>query len=84
MGESPMFQGMMNMFNPAIAGSSGGKLQKIKRNKAIVKYSKDNRDGEIMINVAKKYLIIIKGSNVDKEDLMNYAKAIDYKGLKSF
>jgi hypothetical protein len=37
-----------------------------------------------MINVAKKYLIIIKGSNVDKEDLMNYAKAIDYKGLKSF
>jgi hypothetical protein len=84
MGESPMFQGMMKMFNPAIAGSSGGKLQKIKRNKAIVKYSKDNRDGEIMINVAKKYLIIIKGSNVDKEDLMNYAKAIDYKGLKSF
>jgi hypothetical protein len=84
MGESPMFQGMMNMFNPAIAGSSGGKLQKIKRNKAIVKYSNDNRDGEIMINVAKKYLVIIKGSNVDKEDLMNYAKAIDYKGLKSF
>ena len=84
MGESPMFQGMMNMFNPAIAGSSGGKLKKIKRNKAIVKYSADNRDGEIMINVAKKYLVIIKGSNVDKEDLMNYAKAIDYKGLKSF
>jgi len=27
MGESPMFQGMMAMFNPAIAGSSGGKLQ---------------------------------------------------------
>ena len=83
-GESPMFQGMMQMFNPAIAGSSGGKLQKIKRNKAIVKYSADNRDGEIMINVDKKYLVIINGSNVDKEDLMNYAKAVDYKGLKSF
>lgn len=84
MGESPMFQGMMSMFNPAIAGSSGGKLQKIKRNKAIVNYSADNRDGEIMINVDKKYLVIVKGSNVDKEDLMNYAKALDYKGLKSF
>ena len=84
MGESPLFQGMMAMFNPAIAGSSGGKLQKIKRNKAIVKYSADNRDGEIMINVDKKYLVIVKGSNVDQEDLMNYAKAVDYKGLKGF
>jgi len=54
MGESPMFQGMMRMFNPAIAGSTGGKLQKIKRNKAIVNYSADNRNGEIMINVDKK------------------------------
>jgi hypothetical protein len=37
-----------------------------------------------MINVKKKYLVIVKGSNVDKEDLMNYAKAVDYKGLKNF
>ncbi len=51
---------------------------------AIVKYSADNQDGEIMINVAKKYLVIVKGSNVEKEDLMNYANALDYKGLKSF
>ncbi len=84
MGESPMFKAMMSMFNPAIVGSTGGKLQKIKRNKAVVKYSADNRKGEIMINVKKKYLVIVKGSNVDKEDLMNYAKAIDYKGLKNF
>lgn len=84
MGESPMFKGMMGMFNPAIVGATGGKLQKIKRNKAVVKYSADNRKGEIMINVKKKYLVIVKGSNVDKEDLMNYAKAVDYKGLKNF
>ncbi len=84
MGESPMFQGMMRMFNPAIAGSSGGKLQKIKRNKSIVQYSADNREGEIMINVDKRYLVIVKGSNVEKEDLMNYANAVDYKGLKKF
>jgi len=84
MGESPMFQGMMHMFNPAIAGSAGGKLQKIKRNKAIVQYSADNLKGEIMVNVDKKYLVIVKGSNIKKEDLMNYAKAVDYKGLKNF
>jgi len=84
MGESPMFKGMMGMFNPAIVGAAGGKLQKIKRNKAVVKYNEDNRNGEIMINVGKKYLVIVKGSNVDKEDLMNYAKAVDYKGLKNF
>ncbi len=84
MGESPMFKGMMGMFNPAIVGATGGKLKKIKRNKAVVKYSADNRKGEIMINVKKKYLVIVKGSNVDKEDLMNYAKAVDYKGLKNF
>lgn len=84
MGESPMMQGMMHMFNPAIAGASGKKLQKIKRNKAILEYSADNRDGELMINVDKKYLVVVKGSNIEKEDLMNYAKAINYKGLKDF
>jgi len=84
MGESPMMQGMMHMFNPAIAGASGTKLQKIKRNKAILQYSADNREGELMINVDKKYLVVIKGSNIDKEDLMNYAKALDYRGLKGF
>lgn len=84
MGESPMMQRMMHMFNPAIAGASGKKLQKIKRNKAILEYSADNRDGELMINVDKKYLVVVKGSNIDKEDLMNYAKAVNYKGLKAF
>ena len=79
-----MFQGMMQMFNPAVVGSTGGKLQKIKRNKAVVKYSAERRSGEIFINVAKKYLIKIDGSDVDKEDMMNYANAVDYRGLKSF
>ncbi len=84
MGDSPIFQGMMTMFNPAIAGADGGKLQKIKRNKSIVKYSADNRNGEVMINVAKKYLVTIKGNNVEKAELMYFAETIDYKGLKAF
>lgn len=84
MGQSPMLAGMMAMFNPALAGSDGGKLQKIKRNKAIVKYNPDRRDGEIMIGVDKKYMVTVKGRDVDSEDLMYYAESIDLKGLKAF
>ena len=82
LGESPMFMGLMNMFNPAIAGADGGKLQKIKRNKSIVKYKPDNRSGEIMVNVAKKYIITIKGRGVDQDELMYFAESVDYAGLK--
>lgn len=84
MGESPLFQGMMAMFNPALAGADGGKLQKIKRNKAIVKYNEDNRNGEIMVNVDKRYLVMIEGNNLERDELMAYAEALDYKGLKKF
>ena len=82
MAESPMMQGMMAMFNPAYVGAQGGKLQKIKRNKAIVKYNPDNRRGEANVLVAKRYIVSIKGNSVDKKDLLDYAEAVDYKGLK--
>ena len=82
MAESPMMQGMMTMFNPAYAGAQGGKLQKIKRNKAIVKYNPDSRSGEANVLVKKSYIVSIKGSSVDQKDLMDYAEAVDYKGLK--
>lgn len=83
-GQSPIMQGMMTMFNPMYAGSSGGKLQKIKRNKAIVKYKPDSNSGEISVLVKKKFIVTIKGSSVEKMELMDYAKTIDYKGLKEF
>ncbi len=83
-GQSPIMQGMMAMFNPMYAGSSGGKLQKIKRNKAIVKYKPDSNSGEISVLVKKKFIVTIKGSSVEKMELMDYAKTIDYKGLKEF
>ena len=82
MAESPMMQGMMTMFNPAYVGAQGGKLQKIKRNKAIVKYDPDSRSGEANVLVEKSYIVSIKGDSVDEKDLMDYAKAVDYKGLK--
>jgi len=82
MAESPMMQGMMAMFNPAYVGAQGGKLQKIKRNKAIVKYNPDSRSGEVNVLVDKKYIVSIKGNSVDDKDLLDYAGAVDYKGLK--
>ena len=82
--DSPLMQGMMMMFsNPMMATSDGGKLEKIGRQKAIVKFDNAEMSGEIMIVVAKRYLITIEGQDVTKEDMKAYAKAIDYKKLKS-
>ena len=74
----------MAMFNPAYIGAQGGKLKKIKRNKAIVKYNPDSKRGEANVVVDKRYIVSIKGNSVDRKELMDYAKAVDYKGLKNF
>lgn len=83
--DSPMLQGMMMMFNnPMFAMSDGGKLTKIKGQKAIVKYDADNKDGEINLVIAGRILVKVDGSNVEEQDLMDYASAIDYKKLSDF
>lgn len=84
MGESPIMQGMMAVFNPMYATASGGRLQKIKRNKAVVKYDPERRSGDISVLVKKRFIVSIKGTSVDEKDMMDYAKAVDYKGLKEF
>ncbi len=83
--DSPMLQSMVMMLsNPAYATADGGKLTKIKRQKAVIKYRPANKDGEINIVVAKKYLVTIKGRKIAEADLVDYASAIDYKKLKQF
>ena len=83
--ESPMLQSMVMMFsNPAYATADGGKLKKIKRQKAIVKYRPSSQDGEINIIVAKRYLVSIKGRKVREQDLIDYASAVNYGKLKKF
>jgi len=83
--DSPALQSMVMMFsNPAYASADGGKLTKIKRQKAIVKYSPSQKNGEINIVVAKQYLVSVKGRNINEKDLVDYASAIDYKMLKKF
>lgn len=83
--DSPALQSMVMIFsNPAYASADGGKLTKIKRQKAIIKYHPSRKNGEINIVVAKQYLVSVKGRNVSQNDLVDYASAIDYKKLKKF
>ena len=82
--DSPLMQGMMMMFsNPMFAASDGGKLERIGRQKAIVKFDPNSKQGEIKIVVANRYLVLIEGREISKEDMKAYAKAIDFKKLKS-
>lgn len=83
--DSPMLQGMMMMFsNPMFATSDGGKLTKIKGQKAIVKYDASSKDGEINLVIANRILVKVEGDGVEQKDLMDYASAIDYKKLAGF
>jgi len=80
--DSPIMQGMMMMFsNPMLAASDGGKLQKIGRQKAIVKYDAQNKSGDINVVVANRFLVTIEGSDVSEADLKAYAQAVDYDKL---
>lgn len=83
--DSPALQSMIMVFsNPAYASADGGKLTKIKRQKAIIKYHPSKRKGEINIVVAKQYLVSVKGRNINQNDLVDYASAVDYMKLKKF
>jgi hypothetical protein len=80
--DSPMMQGMMMIFsNPMMATSDGGKLEKINGEKAIVKYSNDNKDGNINMVIAGRFLITVEGNDVARQDLIAFAQGIDFKKL---
>jgi len=83
--DSPALQSMVMLFsNPAYASADGGKLTKIKNQKAIIKYNPSDKNGEINIVVEKQYLVSVKGRDINQNDLVDYASAIDYKTLKKF
>ncbi|MBU0768028.1 MAG: hypothetical protein KJ687_02895 [Proteobacteria bacterium] len=83
--DSPALQSMVMLFsNPAYASADGGKLTKIKNQKAIIKYNPSDKNGEINIVVEKQYLVSVKGRDINQNDLVDYASAIDYKTLIKF
>ncbi|AKF24253.1 hypothetical protein YH65_01705 [Sulfurovum lithotrophicum] len=82
--DSPLMQSMMSIFsNPMFATADGGKLERINREKAIVKYNDERQKGEITIVVARRFLVKIEGQKVLLDELRAYAKAIDFKKLKN-
>jgi hypothetical protein len=80
--DSPMMQGVMMMFsNPMFATSDGGKLERIGKQKAIVKYDEDNRSGDLQMVVNNRFLVMVEGDAVTRDELLTYAAAIDTKKL---
>lgn len=80
--DSPMLQSViMLLSNPMFATSDGGKLEKINNQKAIVKYDAAGKSGSINIVVANKILVTVEGNEVTQDDLMGYAKAVNYDQL---
>lgn len=80
--DSPMMQGMMMMFsNPMLATSDGGKLEKINGEKAIVKYSNENKSGNINVVIAGRFLVTVDGNDVSRSDMIAFAQGIDFKKL---
>lgn len=75
--DSPMMQAViMMMGNPMFANADGGKLERIKGQKAILK----NKDGNGSVNVVVNgtLLVQIEGSQVTDADLRAFASAVDY------
>lgn len=77
--DSPMLQGVMMMLsNPMFAASDGGKMERIGKQKAIVKFDPNTKEGEIQIVVANRFMVTVEGNGVTDAELKEYAKAIDY------
>lgn len=82
--DSPMLQAVLMMFsNPMFAGMDGGNLQKIKGRKAIVTYRQEDRSGDLKMVVANRVLLTVEGKGISREDLVDYASAVDFGKLES-
>lgn len=80
--DSPLLQSIgMMIANPMFA--SGGELKRINREKVMIKYNEKQESGDISLVLDKRFMITVKGKKISKEDLINYAKAIDFKKLKA-
>lgn len=80
--DSPMLQAVMMMFSsPMFATADGGKMERIGRQKAIVKYTPTDRSGEIQMVVDNRFLVTIEGGEISRDEMLDYARAIDVKKM---
>ncbi|MCW5205955.1 hypothetical protein VU08_03355 [Desulfobulbus sp. F5] len=80
--DSPVLQSIIMMLNnPLFAGASGGNIQTIKQQRAMLKYNEQDHSGEINIVVAGRFIVTVKGRAVDQIVLFSYAEAVDFEAL---
>jgi len=83
--DSPVLQSVLMMLNnPMFAGAGGGQLKTIRGQRAIIKYNAANRSGDVTIVVAGRFMVTVKGNQVEQADLVAYAEAIKYQELTKY
>ncbi len=77
--DSPLLQSMIMMFSNPIFASTAGQFELINGYKGIVSY--ENNGGKINIVINNRFVVTLDGRLVTREELMEYAKRIDLKGI---
>ena len=83
--DSPLLQSMlMFLTNPMMsAGQPDTKLVRIKKEKAVEKFSAQRKDGELSVVLEGKTLITVKGRRItDKKILYEYMEMVDFEAVK--
>lgn len=76
--DSPLLQmAMAYLANPALAGPNS-RQARIGGQRAMIKYERDDRSGEIQIVVAGTTFVQIQGYGVDEADLTAYANGVNF------
>jgi hypothetical protein len=80
--DSPVMQSLIMMLNnPVIAGAGGAKLESFGIHKGIVQYKEASRSGDVNIVIDDKFMVTVKGQQVEREELIAYAQAVQYSKL---
>jgi len=78
----PLFQKMfLALSKPVMSGAGGGEITKIGSQKALVIYDDGKKSGEINIAVDGRYVFLLEGTNVRKEDMIKQAGLFDFEKL---
>lgn len=77
--DSPLLQSMIMMFSNPIFASTAGQFELINGYKGIVNY--EGTGGKINIVINNRFVVTLDGRLVTREELMDYAKTIDLKGI---
>ncbi len=82
--DSPMLQATaMMLSNPMFMSSNGAKMETIKGQKVSVSFKAGGDNGEIKAVVDSRYLVEIDGSSLTRDDLVSFAKALEYAKLSA-